>query len=47
MPSPTPALLHRLRHLTEAQQLAWLDQWSRALMEGQPPPPIPRVASFT
>ena len=39
MPTPSPELLEQLEHLPAAEQLAWLDRWSRALLEGQEPPP--------
>jgi hypothetical protein len=42
MPTPSPELLEQLEHLPAAEQLAWLDRWSRALLEGQEPPPVPR-----
>ena len=42
MPSPDPSLLQRLDHLSKKQQLRYLDEWSRALMECRRPPPIPK-----
>lgn len=44
MPTPAPELLERLAHLSEAEQLAWLDRWSRAVMSGEPEP-LPPVLS--
>lgn len=41
MPSPTPEVLQRLLHLPMAEQMAWLNRWSTALLEGQEPPPLP------
>lgn len=41
MPTPTMDLLNRLKHLTEAQQLQWLSEWSKALIECREPPKIP------
>lgn len=44
MPTPTPALLQRLQHLSKAEQRQWLDQWSKSLLEGREPPAVPPLA---
>ena len=41
MPTPTMDLLSRLKHLSEADQLRWLDEWSRAIQECRTPPKLP------
>lgn len=41
MPTPTIDLLNRLKHLTEADQRRWLNEWSKALMECRTPPKLP------
>lgn len=41
MPTPTPELLARIQHLSEARQAAWLRRWSAALLQGDPPPEPP------
>jgi hypothetical protein len=41
MPTPTPSHLEQLQHLPMADQLAWLDRRSTALLEGQEPPSVP------
>ena len=37
----TAAILKKLQDLPAAQQLEWLDQWSRARMQGREPPKLP------